>query len=128
MNGTLVAGVENKQGSFSRISCTTGIGGGPSFQYDPKKIKLKPKEALQIVVGEETNFFNLDGSGLADLDTRGSQLQLEKLVRTIIGTKAAQVNVEIPRLGTSESFSVKDAVKSLSFGKDTLVDPCEGAT
>lgn len=125
--GTLEAIIRNKTGSEFNIYCPSGqIDTTPGFFYNPKQKKFRAQQnvTVQIVVdGENYPFYSSEGNFKAQ--TRIGRETFRSLVTALARSRADTFSIELPDLGFKESFSLKDAYKTVGGQKNsTVIDDC----
>ena len=130
--GTLTASIRNDAGSAFSISCPSGKEDtSPIVEFESMRFKLRARETIQVVVDGESFSFSVSNNGNSfsrlryeKLSARGTRMDLFRFVKALIVSRSENFIVEIPKLGRSERFSLKDASKKLQNGSETLVNRC----
>ena len=104
-------------------------GHGPWLEIDSRAVKLSRPDSVQLVVGDDAFHLTVtpqkySRSLYAELDDRGSRVELSKFVAAITSTKLDSFSVEYPGINKEETFSLKGAAKALSDGGKTIMDAC----
>jgi hypothetical protein len=124
--GTLEAMIRNRNDSNIVFYCPEGQEDtAPGMFVEVKRIKPQKDESLtvQIVVDRDSHAFELNEIQFT-ASSNADKLRFFALVDALVASKQKSFVVEFPKYATSETFSLRDARKSLGHGKSSIFAGC----
>jgi hypothetical protein len=124
--GTLEAIISNRDDSSINIYCPQGQEDTtPGMFIEVKRIKPQAREivTVQIIVDGNNYPFELNEIQFT-ASSRTLQTQFRALIEALVASKGNSFVVEFPKYNVSETFSLRDARKTIGRGKNSILDGC----
>ena len=122
--GTVNATIRNVQGASLDIYCPAG--GTPGMFIEAKTLKPAAQQTVdvQFVVDGKSHPFQFDEIQFQAKDAAGIA-NLGAVIDALAKSRSSSFVMQLPKLGTSETFSLAGARKALASSKDFL-EECNG--